>query len=174
MKEATPRYLANVVLILVTATTGCASRKPPEQPVPHVGTARMDHFQPPATQSPRVGVAAPMVVPPRARTQVLPAYPEAALDEAVACVARILYHVETSGRATLVRLEWAEPPPTQHLEAFEESIRNAVSEWTFHPAVRIEREQRADGSIEGVTTSQPKALHAFVRFRVEDGKAIVE
>jgi len=115
-----------------------------------------------------------MVVPPTPITQNLPIYPESALEAAVACVARILYHVETSGQATLVRLEWKEPPPTEYLIMFEEAIRTAISQWAFHPAIRIVPERQDDDSIEAVQTPVPKALHALIRFRVENGKAVVE
>ena len=92
----------------------------------------------------------------------------------MACVAKILYHVEMSGQANLVRMDWEEPPPIEHLVEFEEAIRRAVSEWEFEPAIRIVPETQDDGSIEPVVTPLPQALHAFIRFRVENGTPIVE
>ncbi len=92
----------------------------------------------------------------------------------MACTARILYHVEVSGQATLIRLEWDVAPPPGHLEAFEDSITDAVDGWEFTAAFRIIREARDDGSIEPRIQPIPQAQHALVRFRVEDGKAVVE
>ena len=82
--------------------------------------------------------------------------------------------VTASGQATLVRLEWDEPPPAAYVSEFEEAIRTAISQWSFIPAVRIVPKTRADDSIEFNRTPIPNAQHAFIRFRVEDGKAIVE
>jgi len=162
-------------LALAAASMGCAAQRASEQSASSsVGTSQIDHFQPPPSGSQRVGAPPPMVMPPMPITQALPIYPESALEAAVACEARILYHVDTSGKATLVRLEWKEPPPTDQLTIFEEAIRTAVSEWTFHPAFRIVPKTQDDGSIEPVQTPLPKASHAFIRFRVEDGQAIVE
>ncbi len=92
----------------------------------------------------------------------------------MACVARILYHVERTGEPRLVKLEWDEPPPDEHAAAFEEAIRTAMSGWSFTPAVRIVGKRQEDGSIEPERTPIPQAQHAFIRFRVEDGEAIVE
>ena len=162
-------------LALLVTAVGCVAHKPPSQQAPaSVGTSQMDHFAPPTSSSPRIGKRPPLVIPPRPTVQSLPIYPKTALDDAVACVARILYHVEMSGEATLVRLEWDEPPPVEHLVDFEEAIGAAVAEWKFHAAFRIIPETQDDGSIEPVQKLLPKALHALIRFRVENGAPIVE
>ena len=161
------------VSVIVTATMGCATQRSAKAgPPPSVGTSQIDHFQPPPSGSTRVGTPSPIIIPPGPLHQILPKYPESALSEAVACVARILYHVEISGQATLVRLEWDDPPPAEYVTEFEEAIRTAISQWSFIPAVRIVSKTQDDGSI--VRTPVPKAQHALIRFRVEDGKAIVE
>ena len=164
------------VLVVFAAAIGCAARKPAQaEPAPPVGTSQIDDFQPPPSDSRRAGEERPpRVFPPRPLDRTLPTYPESALPNAVACVARILYHVETSGHATLVQLEWVEPPPAEYVTDFEEAIRTGVSEWRYWPAVRVVPERQADGSIEPVRTPVPRAQHALIRFRVEDGKAVVE
>jgi hypothetical protein len=164
------------VLVGVLAAIGCAAKKPAQvQTAQLVGISQIDHFQPPPEGSPaKMGKRPPLVLPPEPLQQTLPEYPEAALGDAIACVARVLYHVETSGNATLVRLAWVEPPPAEHIADFEEAIGTGISKWRFIPALRVVPEKQTDGSIEPMETPVPTAQHAFVRFRVEDGKAVVE
>ena len=92
----------------------------------------------------------------------------------VACSARVLYHIETSGSATLVRLEWDAPPPEQHREAFELAIQEAMAEWEFQPAMRVRGKKLPDGSTVPETRLVPKASYAVIRFRVVEGRGVVE
>jgi len=159
--------------VVAGANVGCAARAPATtEPVPRAGTSHIQDFQPPPSTDPER--RPPLILPPSALSRALPEYPASALDDAVSCVARILYHVETSGRATLVRLEWVEPPPAEHVAAFEDAVRTSVSRWRFESAVRVVPEKLADGSIEPRRTPVPTAQHAFISFRVEDGRAVVE
>ncbi len=146
----------------------CSARK-----APSVGTSEIEHFRPPPEES-RTGRRPALIIPPGPLEQPLPEYPETAVAGEVACVARILYHVETTGEARLVRLEWDEAPPQAHVAVFEDAVRTALSRWSFTPAVRIVPKRMEDGSIEPRRTPVPNAQHALIRFRVEDGKAIVE
>ena len=170
-----PRAVVAAIWLCVisAAHVGCAARRhATAESVPRVGASSIEDFQPPPTPTP--DRRPPLILPPQVLRRELPRYPESALAERVACVARILYHVDTAGRATLVRLEWVEPPPAEHVRAFEEALRTALSDWRFEPAVRVVPEKRSDGSIEPLQTPVPAAQHAFVRFRVENGQAIVE
>ena len=164
------------VLIVASAAAGCASqRSKGTETMPLVGTSQIDHFQnPPPGSSTSREKRPPLVIPPTPHNQELPDYPNSAVDEGVACVARVLYHVETTGQATLVRLEWDQPPPSKYLGEFEQAIEAAVLKWSYAPAVEIVGEKQDDGSVELVRTPVPSAQRAFIRFRVENGKAVVE
>jgi hypothetical protein len=172
--------LCLLVALLGTAVD-CAHKKPPGdsghdvRTSAPVGSSQIDDFQPPQAESARSDTRRPrLVLPPVAVRRELPAYPEAALGDSVSCVAEILYHVETSGQATLVRLGWVEPPPRTHVAAFEDTIRTVMVDWLFKPAERVEPEQRPDGTIEPIRTPVPVAQHAYIRFRVENGTPVVD
>lgn len=115
-----------------------------------------------------------MVFPPEVLKRDLPVYPQSALAEEVSCAARLLYHIQKDGRVTLVRLEWDDPPPVEHQQRFEESIQAAMAEWRFVPAVKIVSTELADGSLDLTRQPIPKAERAIVRFRVQDGRGVVE
>ena len=112
--------------------------------------------------------------PPETLDQPLPEYPESALPDEVGCVARLLYHILKDGSATLVRLEWDEPPPPEHQGSFEDSIREAMLGWRFIPAKKWVPTKMEDGSTTTVPQAIPKAERAIVRFRMEDGRGVVE
>ncbi len=116
----------------------------------------------------------PAQTAPKTLTQPLPAYPESALADEVSCSARILYHIETDGLATLVRLGWDVPPPDAHAAAFESSIHDAVAAWRFDPATRLNPGRRPDGVVTYSRQVIPKAVNVLIRFRVEGGRAVVE
>lgn len=104
----------------------------------------------------------------------MPSYPEAALPSEVACSAKLLYHIQTDGSAWLVRLEWAVPPPQDHRDSFEEALSEAVAEWRFTPARELAPKKMPDGSIEPEPRPIPTAVNAIIRFRMEEGKPVVE
>jgi hypothetical protein len=131
---------------------------PPQKPVPE------GH----RTQPGRI------VIPPIPKRLGPPRYPDAALGDEIACVAELLYHVEIDGTARLVRLEWQEPPPDEHLPEFEDTIRIAVADWEYTPALRLVPQKLPDGSTRIDHQPVPKARHAVVRFRVVNGKGVVE
>lgn len=116
----------------------------------------------------------PVESPPEVRDQALASYPESAVADEVACTARLLYHILEDGTVRLVRLEWDEPPPTEHRASFEEKIREAILGWRFIPAKKWIPTSLDDGSRTTVPQPIPKAERAIVRFRVEDGQGIVE
>lgn len=166
------------ILVAITALVfalGCAQRTQDlPKPRPSVGKTQIEPLAPTASDFRPGQKRVPLIIPPQILAQDLPRYPGSALEEGVACTARILYHVEVSGRATLIRLEWDVPPPPVHLGAFEKAITDAVAGWAFNAAFRIIPETRDDGSIEPRHQPIPQAQHALVRFRVEDGQAVVE
>jgi len=160
-------------MVLATVNFGCAARQPTlDDPTSRSGSAQIQDFQPEsdssATGPPR------LVIPPSALKRPLPEYPEPALDEEIACTARLLYHVEASGAVKLVRLEWDVPPPPHHLAAFEASISEAISHWDYTPAVRIGVMKQPDGSVKSTYTTIPKAQHSLIRFRVVEGRGVVD
>jgi len=164
-----------VAIAVLVAASGCAQRmRESVTPDSSVGRSQIEPLAPTASDFRPGQKRAPRIIPPQVLAQHLPQYPSSALGDGVTCVARILYHIEVSGQATLVRLEWDIAPPADHLEAFEKSIVDAVALWAFHAAYRIIPETRDDGSIEPRNQSIPQAQHALVRFRVEDGKPVVE
>lgn len=152
--------------------SGCAHRPPPGDSPDRSGATEIEDFQPesrePDDRPP------PLVIPPQALERPLPAYPETALADHVACTARVLFHVEPDGSVRLVRLEWDIPPPDEHVEAFESVIREVIPRWDYVPATRIEPRERPDGSIESKFRKIPKAQHSRIRFRVERGRGVVE
>jgi hypothetical protein len=111
---------------------------------------------------------------PETLSQGLPVYPDSAIADGVACTARFLYHIETDGSATVVRLEWDLAPPPHHVETFESAIRDAVATWRFVPAFQLVYKETSDGKKGFEKPLIPKAGRALIRFRVEDGRGIVE
>jgi len=166
-----------VALVLAAATLlGCAARSPADLDARKVGRAELEPLPPPDPGRPVEASALALAPEGAAKTliQALPAYPDAALSDAVDCRAELLYHIETDGSATLVRLEWNPPPPAGHVAGFEASIRDAVATWRFEPAYQLRLKERADGGMTYEKRLIPKARRVAVRFRVEDGKAVVE
>ncbi len=166
------------ILVAITALVfalGCAQRTQDlAKPRSSVGKTQIEPLAPTASDFRPGQKRAPLIIPPQILAQHLPQYPGSALEDAVACTARILYHVEVSGTATLIRVGWDVAPPPVHLDAFEKSLADAVARWAFNAAYRIIPETRDDGSIETRHQPIPQAHHALVRFRVEDGQAVVE
>jgi len=164
-----------IALAALLIASGCAQRmQEPASPGSFIGKTQIEPLAPTASDFRPGQKRAPLIIPPRILAQSLPQYPSGALEDGVACTARILYHVEVSGQATLVRVEWDVAPPSIHLGAFENSIADAVASWSFTAADRIIPEMQEDGSIESQIQPVPQAQHALIRFRVEDGKAVVE
>ena len=166
------RHTSFVLLLLASAA--CAGSKPPHGPT---GASDLQVLPPPPRQplpegyKPRLG---PPEIPPEVQEQALPGYPESALPDEVACVARLLYHILRDGSVKLVRLEWDEPPPAGHRGSFEESIRKAILGWRFIPAIKWVPTRMEDGSTKTVPQAIPKAERAIVRFSVEEGRGVVE
>lgn len=162
--------MSSVLIVLLLTTCACA-RKPPE------GSTEIEILPPPPYEPLPEGVRprfGPMVFPPEVLKRDPPVYPESVVAEEVSCTARLLYHIQQDGLVTLVRLEWDDPPPADHQELFEESIRTAILEWRFLPAVKIVATELDDGSLDLERQPVPKAERAIVRFRVEGGRGIVE
>lgn len=157
--------------------SACASRKAPviEVDQPRVGIADLETIPPSAPEPlPKGQKPPPMVLPPEPLSQSPPQYPKSAIEEEISGRAKLLYHVERDGSATLVRLEWLSAVPENHLEAFESAIETAVAGWTFTPARRIVPVTQPDGSIEPEMQPVAQAFRVIVRFRVEDGAGVVE
>ncbi len=173
------QVLVSCIVAIALALTGCAGRRtsPDDASQPRFGTADLEILPPPPSQPPPEGYE-PKVRPPESapvvRRQGLPRYPESALQSEVTCTARLLYHIQTDGSATLVLLEWDVPPPDEHLKAFEKAIKEAVGGWEFTPARRYVSTKMPDTSIRLVPKTIPKAGRALIRFRVEKGRAVVE
>ena len=108
------------------------------------------------------------------RERTTPAYPESVVTEGVSCAATLLYHIQKDGSVSLVRLGWDDPPPPEYEDRFEGEIRTAMLEWRFIPAKKWVPTELEDGSIDLVPHPIPKAERAIVRFRVEQGRGIVE
>jgi len=163
--------------LIASALLSCArSRTPETQPAPS-GTSDLE-ILPPPPQEPAPEGSRPqrgrIVIPPVPKKLAPPRYPDAAVSDGIACVAQLLYHIETDGTAKLVRLEWEDPPPPEHLTEFEETIRAAVSEWAYIPAIRLVPTKMPDGSTVTERRPVPKARHAVVRFRVVNGEGVAE
>lgn len=174
------QHLTAVVLVGVIGVASCAHRSPTvdNQQRTDVGTVALELVPPPVTEvtAPTQGQqtlspeAAPETV-----SQALPTYPSSALEDRIACTVQLLYHIQTDGSATVARLEWNPGPPQIHVEAFESAIRDAVGNWEFIPAYQMRSKRGADGNVTSFEKHLiPKARDAVIRFRVEDGKAIVE
>jgi hypothetical protein len=88
--------------------------------------------------------------------------------------ARILYHIEVDGSATLVRLEWDPAPDNDYIKLFEGSIQTAMAGWEFAPAHRIMTTEHPDGSIDSKAVPIKSADRVIIRFQVIDGKGVVE
>ncbi len=171
------RLFIACILLLTISLTGCASRKNlvTETTQRRIGTADLEHLPPPTPEPLRKDQKpAPLVLPPHPVTQSLPQYPQGVVEAEVSCSARLLYHVERDGSATLVRLEWEAAPPDEHLKAFEAAIRTATATWEFVPARKVVPVAQPDGSIEPEMQPVAEARRAIIRFRVEGGKGVVE
>lgn len=163
------------LVLVLAASAACGGMKaPPGQPT---GSAELEVVPPPPWQPPtrrdEFTYSAPES-PPVVQEQGFPTYPESALADEVACVARLLYHILKDGSVTLVRLEWDEPPPPEHLAAFEAQIREAMLGWRFIPSRKWVRTTLENGSIRAIPQAIPKAERAIVRFRVGRGRGVVE
>jgi len=165
------------VVVAATILVGCAARRvPSDVDAQGVGTAELELL--PSPEPERAADVAPTTLPPEAApetvSQALPTYPNAAVNDGVACTAELLYHIETDDSATLVRLTWDLPPPSDHLDAFETAINDAVATWEFAPGYQLRLVERADGTMSYEKRPIPKARRAVIRFRVEGGKGVVE
>ena len=168
-------FLIPLVLLLC----GCQGRtvrttpQPPEQ----TGTAEMELLGPPERRDPTpadLDLTRPMDIQAIPRRQGKPDYPPQALPTGQACAARILYHVEVDGSATLVRLEWDKAPDTSYLKLFEDSIRDAMAGWEFSPAHRLMIHEDQNGVLGSKAIPIKYADRVIIRFSVLDGKGIVE
>lgn len=175
-----PRIVRPIVLIVVLAlAAGACRRQPPAtEVVPSLaGSADLELLPAPEPPPPRPAERPRPARPEIAITtlsQELPEYPAAALEDRVTCTARLLYHIQTDGSADLIRLEWDAAPPEQHVAAFEASIDRTVETWKFVPAIRLIPRQASDGGQTYESKVIPKAGRALIRFRVEEGKPVVE
>ena len=157
----------------------CSTRRPPvvDMSQPGTGTAELEILpavEPQSSYQTDAQKRPPPETAPQTLSQSLPTYPPSALEHGVACSARLLYHIQTDGSATLVRLAWDSSPPQEHLEAFESAIRAAVATWEFKPAMQLRLKTLADGSARFDKRVIPKAGHAIIRFRVDEGKAVID
>ena len=164
-----------IVIALVMSLVACAGGRA-SQGTP-VGTSDLEVLPPPPRQPTPEGYT-PKLRPPETAPEVqernLPLYPEAALDDQIACVVRLLYHIQPDGSVNLVRLEWDDHPPPDHEAAFEASIRDAISHWRYTPGKKWVPTKMEDGSTTTVPQAIPKSERAIVRFRVKNGQGIVE
>ena len=163
--------LAAVALLLIVPIA-CAHRGNAEL---RTGAAEIELLPPPVRIAPQ-GHEPPFrpELGPIELRQDLPAYPLSALGDAVACTARLLYHIETDGSASLVRLEWDEPPPPEHTDAFVSAIDAAMARWEFEPGRRWIKRTQPDGTSKREMQLIPKSGRALIRFRVDDGKPVVD
>lgn len=173
------RGLVIGALATVIGLAGCAHRhlEVDQEPPQGLGTTEIEILPPPEpeTAPPRdVRKRPPPEAAPQTISQALPTYPARALEDRVACAAQLLYHIQTDGSATLVRLNWDPAPPPGHEEAFESAIRDAVATWEFVPAYQLRFKELPDGSPSFEKRLIPKARRAVIRFRVEAGQPIVE
>jgi hypothetical protein len=166
--------VAWLVLLLALLIACAGGKKPAVQPT---GTSDLEVLPPPPYEPPPEGARlkrGPLVLPYEVEDRSSPGYPEAALADEIACSARLLYHILRDGSAKLVRLEWEAPPPPEYETAFEEEILQAMASWRYTPARKMVPVKHEDGSTELVLEPVPKAERAIVRFRVEQGRGIVE
>jgi hypothetical protein len=165
------------VVLAATILVGCSARRVPLE-VDLQGVGRTDLELLPSPEPERTADVNPASLPPEAApetvSQALPTYPSLAINDGVACTAELLYHIETDGSATLVRLTWDLPPPADHVDAFESAINDAVAAWEFVPGFQLRFKERADGTMSYEKHLIPKARRAAIRFRVEGGKGVVE
>ena len=173
------RHLTVVVLATAIGLVGCAHRRISVEQVQTqgVGTAELELLPPPEPEQPSLGNVQKKPTPeasPETVSQALPRYPTSALEDRVACTARLLYHIQTDGSVTIVRLVWDPAPPQDHVEAFESAIRDAAATWEYMPAYRLRHKERDDGTAGFEKQLIPKARRAVIRFRVEGGQAVVE
>ncbi len=165
------------ILFLALSVLGCAGRKSADLTPRRSGTAELEVLPPPEFPPPPPGYKPSSLspqIPPETIERPLPSYPDSALADEVACTARLLYHVETNGSARLVRLEWDLRPPEGHVASFESAIRDAVARWEFVPAVRFTRKEQPGKPTRYEKHVIPKAGRVLIRFRIADGKAVVE
>jgi len=156
-------------LTVASVLAGCSHRR--------VGTVGLEDLPPPEIAPSRLASpsARPSAeVPAQTLLQALPRYPDAALGDEVHCTARLLYHIEVDGTASLVRLEWDPAPAAEYREAFEKAIREAVATWSYTAARRYRWKKNPDGSLEFEERAIPTARRAIIRFRVEKGRGVVE
>jgi hypothetical protein len=159
-------------VLIVACCLACASR---QGAVSRLGTSDIEHLSGPASGPRPEGVKRPpLIYPPQPLRQEPPEYPPEALDSEIGCTARLLYHVEKDGSPSLVRLEWEVTPPDQFLETFDATVRTAVEAWEFKPAYKIVPVELPDGAIEPEIIQVPSAHRALIRFRVIDGRGVVE
>jgi len=169
------RLFGTALILIVVGLTACAGAKAP--PVQPMGSSELEILPPPPYEPLPEGVRPtlrPPETPPKVQDRMPPSYPDSALSEEIACAAKLLYHIQKDGSVTLVRLEWDEPPPSRFEESFEEEIRTAMLAWRFIPAKKLVPTTLEDGSIDLVPHPIPKAERAIVRFRVQEGRGIVE
>lgn len=176
------RHVAGVApIVLSLAMAGCAARGPDpvrDTPARPRGTTELERIpSPPPAAAPSGPGPLTRRPPPLALPETIhqppPGYPESAVGDRVACRASILYHVQTDGSARLVRLEWEAAPPESYRGAFESAIRAAVETWRFEPAYQLVFTERPEGPVYE-KRRVPHAAGARLRFRVEDGKPVVD
>ena len=174
MKQRLPILAAMVLL-----ATGCKIVPPdtfPRSPEP-TGSSEMEILGPPPRREPTPeDLRRPphFETPAHARRQGKPEYPLEGLSTSQECMARILYHIEVDGSATLVRLEWDPAPGDGFLKLFEDSIREAITGWEFSPSHRLVPTEQPDGSIEPKAVPIKSADRVIIRFSVIEGRGVVE
>ena len=164
------RFAAVALLFIVPIA--CAHRGNVEL---RTGAAEIELLPPPTRTAPE-GQRPPHrpEVGPIEIRQDLPVYPPSALEDGIACTARLLYHIETGGNASLVRLQWDDPPPPEHTNAFAASIESAMATWEFEPARRWILRTQPDGTEKREMQVIPKSGRALIRFRVDNGRPVVD
>ena len=179
LKPEDVNKLIPILLAALLLPSGCRNRLP--QTTPHTpqtaGTSEMELLGPPPRREPTpedLDINHPMDIKAVPRRQGKPAYPPAGLPTEQACIARVLYHVEPDGSATLVHLEWDVPPGDAFTKLFEASIRDAIAGWEFSPAHRIITTEFPDGSRDSEAIPIKYADRAVIRFRVLEGRGVVE
>jgi hypothetical protein len=174
MKQRLPILMAAMFLL-----AGCNTVSPdtvPKPPEP-TGSSEMEILGPPPRREPTpadLDRGYPTDLQAFARRQEKPSYPMEALPFVQSGTARILYHIEVDGSATLVRLEWDPGPDDDYLKLFEDSIQTAMAGWEFAPAHRIMTTEHPDGSIDSNAVPIKSADRVIIRFQVIDGKGVVE
>ena len=177
LRSVTGRLTVFALLLLLTTTVpGCGRRAPTVETPTFVGSSEIEVLRP--QSEPSIRVESEQRPPPEGAPATLqqdsPVYPESAIEARVTCAARLLYHIETDGTASVARIDWDVAPPEPHAPAFEATIHDAVATWRFQPAFQQVFRELPDGSYRFEKKPIPKAVTAVIRFRVVDGVPIVD